>query len=129
MSKPKFIVAQCGHTTTEAYLARQLLGCCAGCAKKLGKDGARQAQETLRKIRRSLSVHCPDCGANMEPLENAEVLLGVFWGTLVTDQARSLTLRAHHRHIHTSYDEARRELELKGFSGKEARNLVRYGET
>jgi hypothetical protein len=125
MSRPKYVVAHCGHTTTEKYLDTQPLGCCAKCAKN---HDVEQTRAKLEEIRRSLAVPCKDCGKDVEPLEDAEVLLGVYWGTLEIDQAKLLTLRAHNRHEHTSYDKARRELESKGFSGKEARSLVRYGE-
>ena len=128
MSRPKFIEAYCGHTTTEKYLDTQPLGCCAKCAKNLGNGGIQQAKIKLDEIRRSLSVLCKDCGKNIEPLPDARVLLGVYWGTLDIATAKNLTLRAHIRHQHTEYDEARHELENKDFSGKDARSLVRYGE-
>jgi hypothetical protein len=51
MSGPRYIGAYCGHTSTEQYLANQPLGCCAMCAKKMGKDGIQQAIEKLEAIR------------------------------------------------------------------------------
>jgi len=120
--------AHCGHSTTEKYLETEPLGCCATCANALGTDGAKQAPEKLEAIRHNLSVHCPKCRRDVEPLARAEVLLGVFWGKLELDEAKYLTLRAHNRHAHTSYDQDRFDLEAKGDSGKDARSILRYGE-
>jgi hypothetical protein len=127
MSRQKYIGAYCGHTSTEQYLANQPLGCCAKCAKKMGKAGIEQAIEQLAAIRRALSVHCPDCNEAVAPLEGAGVLLGVYWGQLDVVKAKELTLNAHARHQHTIYDEERRKLEEQGYDSDEARRLVRYG--
>ena len=122
MSRPKFIVAYCGHTSTEEYLARQPLGCCAYCATRM--NGA----ETLKRfeeIRREIKASCPFCGHEISPLEYSTLPVGVFWKTISIEKAAELAINAHIRHVHSDYDECRRALEAEGYDSKEARSMAR----
>lgn len=122
MSRAKYIAAYCGHTTTEQYLDRQPLGCCATCAKRLDKD------ETLKRfeeIRLEIMTTCPRCGTEIHPLENSELPIGVFWKTLSVAKAAEFTVNAHIRHAHSDYDERRYALQAQGYDSKESRSMVR----
>ena len=123
----KFVTAYCGHTSTDEYISNRenFLQCCSKCRKKMSKDEIEAAKKKLEGLRHELAVWCEDCKADVEPLEDAGVLLGVFWGSLKTEKARSLAREAHRRHQHTNYDERRTQLELEGWSSREARNIGR----
>ncbi len=122
MSRPKFMVAYCGHTSTEQYLDRQPLGCCAACAKQMDKA------ETLKRfveIRQQIKATCRTCGAEIHPLEESTLALGVFWKTISVEKAAELAINAHIRHAHSDYDQQRSELQAQGYNCKEARSMVR----
>src|SRR5712692_630468 len=129
LSRTKFENGRCGHLSTEEYLndPKNFLQCCGKCLKKMGKHDIEEARKRLEAIRRELAIYCGDCGRDVEPLEEASVLLGVFWNNLEKEKAKELTLQAHHRHAHTDYDEKRLALEEQGLDGRAARNIVRYG--
>ena len=122
MSRPTFITAHCGHTTTEQYLDRQPLGCCASCAKKLDRT------ETLKRfeeIRQQIEATCPTCGEVIHPLEQSTLPVGVFWKSITVEKAAELTVNAHIRHAHSDYDQRRDDVQATGYDSKEARSIVR----
>ena len=86
MSRPTCITAYCGHTTTEQYLERQPLGCCATCAKRMDKA------ETLKRfeeIRHQIKVTCRTCGEEIHPLEQSTLPVAVFWKSITVEKARN----------------------------------------
>lgn len=122
MSRPTFITAYCGHTTTEKYLDRQPLGCCASCAKKL------DSTETLKRfeeIRQQIKATCRTCGKEIHPLEQSTLPVSVFWKSITVEKAAELALNAHIRHAHSDYDQRRCDLQEMGYTSKEARSTVR----
>lgn len=122
MSRAKFIVAYCGHTTTEQYLDRQPLGCCAACAKRMDEA------ETLKRfeeIRQQIKATCVQCKEEIHPLEQSTLPVGVFWKTISVEKAAELAINAHIRHAHSDYDQRRYDLQEKGHDSKDARSMVR----
>jgi hypothetical protein len=122
MSRPTFITAHCGHTTTEHYLDGQPLGCCASCVKRMDKA------ETLKRfeeIRQQIKATCRTCGEEIHPLEQSTLSVGVFWKTISVEKAAELAVNAHIRHAHSDYDQRRYDLQEKGYDSKDARSLVR----
>lgn len=122
MSRPRFTVAYCGHDTTEQYLDRQPLGCCASCAKRMDEA------ETLKRfeeIRQQIEATCRTCGEEIHPLEQSTLPVGVFWKTISVEKAAELAVNAHIRHAHSDYGQRRYDLQGQGYSGKEARAMVR----
>ena len=122
MSRPTFITAHCGHTTTEQYLDKQPLGCCASCAKKLDRT------ETLKRfeeIRQQIKATCRACGEEIHPLQQSTLPVGVFWKSITVEKAAELALDAHIRHAHSDYDQRRFDLQGMGYTSKEARSTVR----
>jgi hypothetical protein len=122
MSRPTFITAHCGHTTTEKYLDGQPLGCCASCAKKLDKT---EALKRFGEIRQQIKATCAQCKEEIHPLEQSGLPVGVFWKTISVEKAAELAVNAHIRHTHSDYDQRRYDLQAQGYDSKEARSLVR----
>ena len=122
MSRPTFLTAHCGHTSTEHYLDRQPLGCCAACAKRMDKA------ETLKRfeeIRQQIKTSCAQCGEEIHPLEQSTLPVGVFWKTISVEKAAELAVNAHIRHAHSDYDQRRYDRQAHGYDSKEARSMVR----
>lgn len=122
MSRQKFIVAYCGHTSTEQYLDRQPLGCCASCAKRMDKA------ETLKRfeeIREQIKITCPTCNEEIHPLAESTLPVGVFWKSISVEKATELAVDAHIRHAHSDYDQRRHDLQSQGYDSNEARSIVR----
>jgi hypothetical protein len=122
MSRPKYIVAYCGHTSTEQYLDRQPLGCCATCAKRMDKA---ETLQRFEEIRQQIKASCAQCKEEIHPLEQSTLPVGVFWKSISVEKAAELTVNAHIRHAHSDYDQRRYDLQAQGYDSKDARAMVR----
>ena len=122
MSRPQFIVAYCGHISTEQYLDRQPLGCCATCAKCLDKA---ETLQRFEEIRQQIKATCAHCKAEIHPLGESTLPVSVFWKAISAKKAAELAVNAHIRHAHSDYDQRRFDLQEQGYCGKEARSMVR----
>jgi hypothetical protein len=122
MSRPKFIVAYCGHTSTEQYLDRQPLGCCASCAKRMDKA---EAPKRFEEIRQHIKATCPTCNEEIHPLTGSTLPVDVFWKSISVEKAAELAVDAHIRHTHSDYDQRRYDPQAQGNDSKEARSIVR----
>jgi hypothetical protein len=122
MSRPKFIVAYCGHTSTEQYLDRQPLGCCASCAKHMDKA---ETVKRFDEIRQEIKTTCPTCNEEIHPLTESTLPVAVFWKSMSVEKAAEMAVNAHIRHAHSDYDQRRYDLQEMGYDSKEARSIVR----
>lgn len=120
--KLRLITAYCGHTTTEQYLDRQPLGCCASCAKRMDEA---ETLKQFEEIRQQIMATCDQCTGEIHPLEQSTLPVGVFWKKLSIERAAELALNAHIRHAHSDYDQLRYDLQETGYDSNDARSIVR----
>ncbi len=73
-----------------------------------------RAREYARrsKIIASAAFHCPICNRTIRPLRGSVTRGALLGGRLTPEEARAVVVVTHFRHLHTAYDDIRRDREL-----------------
>jgi len=70
-----------------------------------------RAREYARrsKIVAGAAFHCPICGRTIRPLRDSITRSALLGGGLTPEEARTVAVVTHFRHLHTAYDDVRRD--------------------
>jgi len=58
------------------------------------------------------AFHCPICGRAVRPLRGSATRGALLGGGLTPEEARAVAVVTHFRHLHTAYDDVRRDREF-----------------